>query len=108
MSEPGNIQHCPPITLTDACVFLMGLALTVNRKEENGGDKTYSTLEELRADFGSGALHPGDLKPPVTKAVDSFLQSVRDRCKSEEAAKKAEAEVKAYIKKAAAASKKKK
>ena len=50
----------------------MGLSLTVNRKEENGRDKTYSTLEELRADFGSGALHPGDLKPPVTKAVDSF------------------------------------
>ena len=106
--EPGNVLHCPPITLTDACVFLMGASLSITRKEENGGDKTYSTLAELRADFESGALHPGDLKPPVTKAVDGFLQSVRDRCKSEEAAKKAEAEVKAYLKKVAAASKKKK
>jgi tyrosyl-tRNA synthetase len=106
--EPGNVEHCPPIILTDACVFLMGGALTVARKEENGGDKSYSSLDELRADFKSGALHPGDLKPFVTKAVDAFLQSVRDRCKSEDKAKKAEADVKAYLKKVAAASKKKK
>jgi len=106
--EPGNIEHCPPITLIDACVFSIGASLTVTRKEENGGDVTYSALAELRADFKSGAMHPGDLKPFVTKAVDAFLQSVRDRCKSEETAKKAEADIKAYLKKAAAASKKKK
>jgi tyrosyl-tRNA synthetase len=106
--EPGNIEHCPPITLTNACVFATGASLAITRKEENGGDKAYSALEELRSDFKSGALHPGDLKPFVTKAVDGFLQAVRDRCKGEETAKKAEADVKAYLKKAAAASKKKK
>ena len=67
-----------------------------------------AALEELRSDFQSGALHPGDLKPFVTKAVDGFLQAVRDRCKAEEPAKKAEADVRAYLKKLAAASKKKK
>jgi len=53
-------------------------------------------------------LHPGDLKPTATKAVDAFLQQVRDRIKSVDTAKKAEADVKAYLKKVAAASKKKK
>jgi tyrosyl-tRNA synthetase len=106
--EPGNVEHCPPIALTDACIFSTGATLAITRKEENGGDKEYAALEELRSDFQSGALHPGDLKPFVTKAVDGFLQAVRDRCKAEEPAKKAEADVRAYLKKLAAASKKKK
>ena len=106
--EPGNIQHCPPITLSEACLFTTGAKLDIARKEENGGDKTYSNVDELQADFKSGALHPGDLKPFVTKAVDAFLQNVRDRCKRVETAKKAEADVRAYLKKLAAASKKKK
>ena len=106
--EPGNVEHCPPITLVDACVFSTGATFAIARKEENGGDKTYAALAELQADFLSGALHPGDLKPFVTKAVDAFLQRVRDHCKAQEAGKKAEAEVRAFLKKLAAASKKKK
>jgi tyrosyl-tRNA synthetase len=63
---------------------------------------------ELRGDFASGALHPGDLKPSVTKAIDRLLESVRDRCKRKEAAKTAEAVVKAYLKKAVSSSSKRK
>ena len=57
--EPGNVEHCPPITLTDACVFAAGGALDIRRKEDNGGDKRYTHIEELQADFKAGALHPG-------------------------------------------------
>ncbi len=57
--EPGNVEHCPPITLTDACVFTTGGALDISRKEDNGGDKRYTHIEELQADFKAGALHPG-------------------------------------------------
>ena len=31
----------------------------VKRAEANGGDKSYSSSEELIADYSSGALHPG-------------------------------------------------
>ncbi len=34
----------------------------MNRPETHGGDKRYTEVEELVADYESGALHPGDLK----------------------------------------------
>jgi len=106
--EPGNVVHCPPIALADAVLFRTGQTLLVTRKEENGGNKQYASLDDMRSDFESEALHPGDLKPPVTKAVDACVQLVRDRIKAEPAAKAAEATVKGYAKKAASAKSKKK
>lgn len=34
-------------------------------------------MEELEADYTSGALHPGDLKPALSKALNTILQPVR-------------------------------
>jgi hypothetical protein len=31
-------------------------------------------MEELLADYISGALHPGDVKPALTKAINQILQ----------------------------------
>jgi tyrosyl-tRNA synthetase len=31
----------------------------VSRNEKNGGNVTYTDLEQLKADYTSGALHPG-------------------------------------------------
>ena len=41
-------------------------------------EKIYKSYEELEKDYRSGALHPGDLKPAVTKAINQLLQPVRD------------------------------
>ena len=35
--------------------------LEVKRAENNGGDKTYTSMEELEADYTSGGLHPGEI-----------------------------------------------
>jgi hypothetical protein len=32
----------------------------VRRPEDKGGNRTYSTADELEADYKSGALHPGE------------------------------------------------
>jgi hypothetical protein len=37
-------------------------------------NRTYVTMEELLADYISGALHPGDVKPALTKAINQILQ----------------------------------
>eukprot|EP00983_Pelagomonas_calceolata_P036766 1134494-Pelagomonas_calceolata.AAC.4 len=34
-------------------------SVEVKRAEANGGDKVYTNMEELEADYTSGALHPG-------------------------------------------------
>jgi tyrosyl-tRNA synthetase len=35
-------------------------SLEIKRPESNGGDKVFTSMEEIEADFASGALHPGD------------------------------------------------
>lgn len=68
----------------------------VSRKEENGGDVKYETYEALEADYKSGALHPGDLKPALTKAINSILQPVRDHFKNNNQAKQLLKQIKSY------------
>ncbi|XP_047079252.1 tyrosine--tRNA ligase 1, cytoplasmic-like [Lolium rigidum] len=50
----------------------------VLRNERSGGNRTYVTMEELLVDYISGALHPGDVKAALTKAINQILQPVRD------------------------------
>lgn len=54
-----------------------GGALTVKRPEKFGGDKSYTDLEAVKADFASGALHPMDLKSAVGTALAAQLEPVR-------------------------------
>ncbi|KAK1615622.1 hypothetical protein QYE76_021139 [Lolium multiflorum] len=53
----------------------------VLRNERSGGNRTYVTMEELLEDYISGALHPGDVKPALAKAINHILQPVRDHFK---------------------------
>ena len=73
--EPGNIAFNPVIVLAEHMIFSRGGNLDIKRKEENGGDVDYVGVDALRADFESGKLHPGDLKPGVAKAVTAFYTS---------------------------------
>ncbi|CAD6332777.1 unnamed protein product [Miscanthus lutarioriparius] len=59
----------------------------VARKEANGGNKIYRGMDEVIADYSSGALHPADLKPALTKALNKILQPVRDHFNSNNEAK---------------------
>mmetsp|Transcript_31495 Transcript_31495/g.76188 ORF Transcript_31495/g.76188 Transcript_31495/m.76188 type:complete len:141 (-) Transcript_31495:146-568(-) len=104
--EPQNVAHCPPLTLCEAAILRQGGSLSISRKEENGGDKEYTDIAVCRADFEKGDLHPGDLKPAVSKAVDGLMQKMRDHFKGCDAAKKAETDIKNYLKKAAKGKKK--
>jgi tyrosyl-tRNA synthetase len=45
----------------------------------------YERYEDLEADYLSGRIHPGDLKPAVTDAINSILEPVREHFASGEA-----------------------
>ncbi|KAH9294903.1 hypothetical protein KI387_038491, partial [Taxus chinensis] len=47
----------------------------------------YATMEELSTDYESGALHPADVKPSLSKALNQILQPVRDHFKANAVAK---------------------
>lgn len=96
--------YCPPMIVEgNPCleyikyiIFPWFKSFKVMRPEKNGGDKNYTTMEELIADYGSGALHPGDVKPALSKALNQILQPVRDHFKNNADAKKLLKTVKAY------------
>uniref|UniRef100_A0A6B2KYW3 tyrosine--tRNA ligase n=1 Tax=Arcella intermedia TaxID=1963864 RepID=A0A6B2KYW3_9EUKA len=97
--EPGNVAHNPPLEIAKALVGFGG-ELVVRRKAENGGDRAYVRMEELWREFEGGELHPGDLKPAVSKLVEEFFGRIREGQKATEV-KNALTTIKNYIKKAA-------
>nr|CAB3447751.1 unnamed protein product [Digitaria exilis] len=46
----------------------------VVRKRENGGKRTFLSMEELTADYESGALQPADVKLALVKSLNKILQ----------------------------------
>ncbi len=53
-------------------------------------------MEELIADYTSGALHPGDLKPSLSRALNLILAPVREHFEKDPTAKELLKQVKAY------------
>ncbi|MED6115686.1 hypothetical protein PIB30_093099 [Stylosanthes scabra] len=96
--------YCPPqIVEGNPCLeYIKYLVLpwfhefTVERSESNGGNKTFKTFEELTAAYESGELHPGDLKPALSKALNKILEPVRQHFKNDKNAKELLKKVKAY------------
>eukprot|EP00941_MAST-03F_sp_MAST-3F-sp1_P005510 g5510.t1 len=70
---------------------------TVLRDESNGGNKEYSSYEEVEADFLSLALHPGDLKKALTVALNSLLDNVRSHFENDPVAKELLDKMKQYM-----------
>ncbi|TYI26598.1 hypothetical protein ES332_A05G124000v1 [Gossypium tomentosum] len=96
--------YCPPkIVKGNPCleyikyiIFPWFNEFRVERNADNGGDKTYKDFEELVSDYESGGLHPGDLKPALSKALNKILQPVRDHFNKDAKAKDLLKWVKSY------------
>ncbi|XP_059431463.1 tyrosine--tRNA ligase 1, cytoplasmic [Corylus avellana] len=96
--------YCPPkIVEGNPCLeYVKYLILPwfkefiVERNAENGGHKTFTSFEELIADYESGELHPADLKPALSKALNKILEPVREHFKKDSNAKDLLKRVKAY------------
>nr|GEY57483.1 tyrosine--tRNA ligase 1, cytoplasmic [Tanacetum cinerariifolium] len=48
--------------------------------------RVFSGYEELVADYAKGDLHPADLKPALSKALNEILQPVRDHFENDKKA----------------------
>ena len=75
---PEQVANNPILDYCNSIIFPSFGRLTILKKPEFGGPKTYTSYEELKADYAAGQLHPGDLKPAVTLAINNLLQPVRD------------------------------
>jgi len=95
--EPGNVSFCPPITWVGELLAL-GQDFVVTRKPDNGGDKSYKSVKDLQEDYSSGALHPGDLKPSLSKSINAAMEILRPGLKDQDVLKKAQKDLEAYTK----------
>jgi tyrosyl-tRNA synthetase len=102
---PENVVEGNPVLEYLKYIILPTIkTIEVKRTDANGGDKTYSDISALERDFASGSLHPGDLKPAVSRAINQILQPVRDHFKNNSEAKQILGLVKKYTKPAPTAS----
>ncbi|KAH7860166.1 hypothetical protein Vadar_010112 [Vaccinium darrowii] len=96
--------YCPPmeVQLNPCLEYIKHIILPwfhefkVERSADNGGEKTFKSFEELAADYEGGNLHPADLKPALSKALNKILQPVRDHFNNDPSAKKLLKELKGY------------
>nr|XP_043624980.1 tyrosine--tRNA ligase 1, cytoplasmic-like [Erigeron canadensis] len=84
---PSVVEGNPCLEYLKYIVFPWFNEFKVERQEINGGDKIFTTYEELIVDYEKGDLHPGDLKPALSKALNRILQPVRDHFKNDQKAK---------------------
>ncbi|KAA3489430.1 tyrosine--tRNA ligase, cytoplasmic [Gossypium australe] len=84
---PKIVEGNPCLEYIKYIIFPWFNEFRVERNADNGGDKTYKDFEELVSDYESGGLHPGDLKPALSKALNKILQPVRDHFNKDAKAK---------------------
>ncbi|KAK2634799.1 hypothetical protein Ddye_029591 [Dipteronia dyeriana] len=71
---PKIVQGNPCLEYIKFIIFPWFNEFKVERSAANGGDKTYTSHEELIADYAEEKLHPSDLKPALSKALNKILQ----------------------------------
>lgn len=75
---PGEVAGNPILDYMQHIIFPMRPdGITLHRSEANGGDKHYAIFEELAADYSADQIHPGDLKPCLSKYLNEILEPVR-------------------------------
>ncbi|KAL0910735.1 hypothetical protein M5K25_018819 [Dendrobium thyrsiflorum] len=93
---PKIVEGNPCLEYIKYIIFPWFHKFEVIRQEENGGNKIFSCMDELICDYESGALHPADVKPALSKALNEILQPVRDHFKNSKEARELLKTVKAY------------
>ncbi|MGA3183789.1 MAG: tyrosine--tRNA ligase [Candidatus Dormibacteria bacterium] len=75
---PGEVELNPVIDWIERLCFDLGdPELRVERRPENGGLVTFSSIQEVRAAYVSGALHPMDAKTALADRLIDRLEPAR-------------------------------
>ncbi|EER03850.1 tyrosyl-tRNA synthetase, putative [Perkinsus marinus ATCC 50983] len=93
---PNVVEGNPCVTYVKMLVFPYLGKFEVQRKEANGGDVTFKTVEEFEHAYAHGELHPGDLKAALTRCLNQMIEPVRHHFETNPEAKALLAEIKSY------------
>ena len=73
----GTIELNPVLDWVKHLVFVMDSQLVIQRKNEHGGEVTYSSYNDLEKDYIEKKLHPMDLKASVAEWLVKKLEPAR-------------------------------
>lgn len=79
----GELDDNPVTELCRLIVFPNAGELTIRRPEKWGGDMHFTSYGMLAEAYGSGQLHPADLKAAVADALAELQRPVRERFESD-------------------------
>jgi tyrosyl-tRNA synthetase len=75
---PGEVELNPVMDWIEKLCFGLGdTELRVERRPENGGPVTFSSIQEVREAYASGALHPMDAKAALADRLIDRLEPAR-------------------------------
>lgn len=60
------------------------LQFIINRKEKFGGPLIYNNIEDVKNDFETKKLHPGDLKSGISNSLENIVKPIRDSFNNKE------------------------
>ena len=75
--EVGKTNN-PILQIAKHIIFHEFSEITVERPEKFGGNVTYSDYSQLESEFGTGRLHPSDLKQTVANNLVKIIAPIRD------------------------------
>ncbi|ABK78050.1 tyrosyl-tRNA synthetase [Cenarchaeum symbiosum A] len=77
--EEKNTKNNPLLEIARQIIFHENKTMEVERPEKFGGNASYAGYAELEAAFGSGDLHPSDLKSSVARYVVPLVEGLADK-----------------------------
>ncbi|CEM02181.1 unnamed protein product [Vitrella brassicaformis CCMP3155] len=93
---PQVLEGNPCMSYIEHMVFPMYGEFRVDRRDQDGGPITYTSFAQCSEDYLSGRLHPGDVKPNLSRYINEMLEPVRRHFQDDPHAKKLLATIKAY------------
>ena len=83
-----NVDDNPIFDYIKYLIFPRFGKFELKRPEKYGGDKVYTTYEEMCSDYMKGDLFPADVKPNVARIINSMIEPVRKHFENDPEARK--------------------
>lgn len=78
---PPEIEENPVLQILQHHIFPRTKSITIMRPEKFGGDRMFTTYQELEQAYAAGEVHPADLKAAVADGLVHVLAPVREYLK---------------------------
>jgi tyrosyl-tRNA synthetase len=78
---PSEIAENPILQIFQHHIFPRLPEITIKRPEKFGGDRTFTTYQDLEASYGKGEVHPLDLKKSCGECLVEIFEPVREYIK---------------------------